>query len=74
MILTAIRHPEMPARSAGLEGCSWRRNENRHADFENVNDQVAGSDLGGRRPLKLASLAPQGDGTHPATVLISLVV
>ena len=39
--LFSVRHPEVPALSAGLEGCQRK--------------------LSGRRPSRLASLAPQGD-------------
>src|SRR5580704_17199807 len=42
--LFVARHPEVPAHSAGLEGCRPRRP--------------------GRRPSRLASLAPQGDGNE----------
>jgi error-prone DNA polymerase len=47
--LFSAPHPEVPARSAGLEGCQRR--------------------LSDRRPSRLASLAPQGDGheSSPAT-------
>jgi error-prone DNA polymerase len=42
--LFSVRHPEVPALSAGLEGCQRK--------------------LSGRRPSRLASLAPQGDGNE----------
>jgi error-prone DNA polymerase len=41
--LNIDRHPEVPARSAGLEGCPLERQ--------------------GRHPSRLATLAPQGDGS-----------
>jgi len=47
------RHPEMPARSAGLEGCLPQRP--------------------GRRPSRLAALAPQGDGSSFTSRLSVLV-
>jgi hypothetical protein len=40
--LPIARHPELPARGVGLEGCQLNRS--------------------GRRPSRLAGLAPQGDG------------
>src|SRR5580704_7784152 len=53
LTLFVDRHPEVPARSAGLEGCRPRRP--------------------GRRPSRLASLAPQGDGNEFTARLSALV-
>jgi error-prone DNA polymerase len=53
LTLFVARHPEVPARSAGLEGCRPRPP--------------------GRRPSRLASLAPQGDGNEFTARLVALV-
>jgi error-prone DNA polymerase len=50
--LNMDRHPEVPARSAGLEGCQLQRP--------------------GRRPSRLATLAPQGDGSSFTSRLVAL--
>ena len=54
LTLFSVRHPEVPARSAGLEGCQPQRS--------------------GRRPSRLASLAPQDDGNQSFTERLSALV